>query len=319
MKNTLRLAALVPLLFLPGLVSPPAHAQREPRGTPCANENGRCEFAGTATIYYGARDRWVTRQASNGIDCNNQTFGDPIVGVVKRCFREGGMPLVSAPRGERCARENGRCDFRGAATIYYGAKNRWVTRSASDGIDCNNATFGDPIVGVVKDCYRDGGRAAVEAPRTRHIALQSDTGQFFSRCRTCQDTVGDLPDTATVHIPSPDRNPWARMEVVPLSNGKVALKADTGKYFARCNGCIRGGTTPDFITVHATNPEREPWAQFTLEQLPGGKVALRSDTGKYVARCNGCSSSSKYPDTVTVHMDSWRNAPWAQWTLVEVP
>jgi cytochrome P450 len=151
------------------------------------------------------------------------------------------------------------------------------------------------------------------------IALQADTGKWFSRCNNCQQTTNNNPDTITVHIDSPVSNhPYAQFEVVDVGGGKIALKADTGKYVARCNGCIVNGAYPDFVTVHVDDPAAS-WAQFTPERLANGKYALKADTGKYVARCNGCSPTSAYPDTVTIHVDDPNNAPWAQWTVSYIP
>jgi len=99
------------------------------------------------------------------------------------------------------------------------------------------------------------------------IALQADTGKWFSRCSGCQQTVGNNPDTITVHIDSPvSGHPYAHFDVVDVGNGKIALKADTGKYVARCNGCIVNGAYPDFVTVHVDDPSL-PHAQFTPELL----------------------------------------------------
>jgi hypothetical protein len=53
-----------------------------------------------------------------------------------------------------CAVEGQRCNFNGAANVVYGAGSTWTsTRSYTGGVDCNNATFGDPRYGVVKACY----------------------------------------------------------------------------------------------------------------------------------------------------------------------
>ncbi|GBF79473.1 cytochrome P450 [Aphanothece sacrum] len=151
------------------------------------------------------------------------------------------------------------------------------------------------------------------------IALQADTGKWFSRCNNCQQTVNNVSDTITVHIDSPVANhPYAHFDVIDVGGGKIALKADTGKYVARCNGCIVNGAYPDFVTVHIDDPSL-PYAQFTPERLANGKYALKADTGKYVSRCNGCSPTSAYPDTVTIHVDDPNNAPWAQWTVSYIP
>lgn len=148
------------------------------------------------------------------------------------------------------------------------------------------------------------------------IALQADTGEWLSRCNNCQQTVGNkYPDTVTVHIDNPDSsNPYAQFEILDVGGGKIALKADTGKYVARCHNCITHGAYPDFLTVHVDDPS-VPYAQFTPELLENGKYALKADTGKYVARCRNCSIGAAYPDTVTIHVDDPTNAPYAQWNI----
>ncbi len=151
------------------------------------------------------------------------------------------------------------------------------------------------------------------------MTLRSDSGRFMARCNGCQRTVNNLADTATVHMDSAGpESPWARFQVEAQEDGKVAFRSDNGKYLARCNGCIVGGAKIDALTVHVTNPRKEPWALFTIVPLKNGKVALRADTGKYVARCNGCSPGATTPDTVTIHVDDPNTAPWAQWELTQV-
>ena len=150
------------------------------------------------------------------------------------------------------------------------------------------------------------------------IALQSDEGTYFARCNGCQKTVNNgAPDTVTTHVKAPTE-PYAQFEVVTLGNGKIALKADTGKFVARCNGCIVGGKVPDFVTVHATDSS-QPYAQFKPVLLTNGKWALQSDTGKYAARCNGCSPGATTPNSVTVHATDPNKEAYAQWTLATVP
>ena len=53
-----------------------------------------------------------------------------------------------------CANEGERCSFNGIADVAYGANDQFNYRyEVSGGIDCINATFGDPIMGVRKACY----------------------------------------------------------------------------------------------------------------------------------------------------------------------
>ena len=61
----------------------------------CANENGTCSFSGSASVAYGANGVFVYRSASNGIACNNATFGDPAPGVAKACYFQPGGNLVT--------------------------------------------------------------------------------------------------------------------------------------------------------------------------------------------------------------------------------
>jgi hypothetical protein len=149
----------------------------------------------------------------------------------------------------------------------------------------------------------------------KKISLQADTGKFFSRCNGCQTTVNSVQDTVAVHTAAatPDQT-WARFEVVDAGGGKIALKADTGKYVARCQGCVIGGTQPDFAFIQSPDPGPAP-VQFTPELLPNGKYAFKSDTGKYMARCNGCSPGATVPDTVTMSSSNAATDPLAQWTI----
>ena len=53
-----------------------------------------------------------------------------------------------------CANENQLCSFSGTKDVAYGANSQFFYKyGVANGIDCNNATFGDPISGVVKACY----------------------------------------------------------------------------------------------------------------------------------------------------------------------
>ena len=52
----------------------------------CAREGGHCTFRGPGMLRYGAEGRYVYREASNGLACNNDAFGaDPRPGESKRC------------------------------------------------------------------------------------------------------------------------------------------------------------------------------------------------------------------------------------------
>ena len=86
---------------------------------------------------------------------------------------------------------------------------------------------------------------------------------------------------------------------------------------ARCGNC-GPGAYPDSVGVHAVESEKnKPWAQWKL-LLVGDKIALRSDTGKYLARCHKCwKGNGKKEDGAFIHVSSFSGNPHALWTLVD--
>jgi Flp pilus assembly pilin Flp len=69
--------------------TPAATATLEPTPTPdwafCANENAYCSFSGEKEVRYGANGTYVYRTFTDGTQCSNAIFGDPIYGTVKLC------------------------------------------------------------------------------------------------------------------------------------------------------------------------------------------------------------------------------------------
>jgi len=128
-----------------------------PQGTRCGAEGQRCQFRGAATVHYGAGSSWVSRAFVNGVNCTNSAFGDPAPDVVKACYVE---PAASAPDGQRCANEGGLCNFRGSATVYYGAGRSWVSQHLRGPVECSNAVFGDPAINASKSCFVEGNRSS---------------------------------------------------------------------------------------------------------------------------------------------------------------
>ena len=146
------------------------------------------------------------------------------------------------------------------------------------------------------------------------IALQADTGRYVSRCNGCSPNAA-YPDSVTVHIESPAGLPYAQWIVHRLKNGKVALQcSDTKRFLARCNDCHRNGAYPDSAFVHVKSHVGAPFAQWAVRVMPNGKVTFQADTGRYLARCNGCVGSGSYPDAGFVHSTD-PNEPWAQFNV----
>ena len=59
---------------------------RPNRWTACADEGEFCDFRGRKVVRYGARGRFTEDVFRNGVECDNQTFGDPARGAKKRCY-----------------------------------------------------------------------------------------------------------------------------------------------------------------------------------------------------------------------------------------
>ncbi len=102
-------------------------------------------------------------------------------------------------------------------------------------------------------------------------ALKADSGNYLARCNNCI-SGGAYPDSAFVHVPEAQlmSSPWAQFTLRKLSNGKYALKADSGNYLARCNNCISGGAYPDSAFVHVPEAQlmSSPWAQWEIGLIP---------------------------------------------------
>ncbi|OQR83689.1 cytochrome P450, partial [Thraustotheca clavata] len=150
------------------------------------------------------------------------------------------------------------------------------------------------------------------------IALQADTGKFVARCNGCIPG-GAYPDSAFVHVTQVNGNPWAVWKVTNTGNGKLALQADNGNYLARCNNCAPGAAYPDEAFVHVKDWNGAPYAQWTCVDGGSGKIALQSDTGKFLGRCNNCLTNGANPDSAFVHVTSTSNAPWALFSVVRIP
>ncbi|RQM27595.1 hypothetical protein B5M09_010155 [Aphanomyces astaci] len=145
------------------------------------------------------------------------------------------------------------------------------------------------------------------------ISLRADTNLFMGRCDGCVPG-GAYQDSAFVHVSDPKDAPWAQWKVFNTLDGKLVLQADTGKFLGRCNNCAPGAAYPDEAFVHVQDWNTSPWAQWVCVDAGNGKIALQADSGRYLARCEGCIPRA-YPNTAFVHATSV-SEPYAQWAVV---
>ncbi|KAG9401945.1 hypothetical protein AC1031_007647 [Aphanomyces cochlioides] len=128
------------------------------------------------------------------------------------------------------------------------------------------------------------------------VTLLGDNGNYLARCN-----IAPLE--------------FAKRQVFNTGDGKLAFQADTGKFIARCNGCAPTATSPDDAFLNVSDWRGALFAQWSCEDVGGGKIALKADTGNYLARCNGCLGGAPYPDTAFVHAKTWFGAPWTATNL----
>jgi hypothetical protein len=68
--------------------------------------------------------------------------------------------LAASSSWSVAAQENGRFQVSGTRLTRYGVEGHWVEKSFTDSeVECSNATYGDPVVGTVKECQVDDGVA----------------------------------------------------------------------------------------------------------------------------------------------------------------
>lgn len=161
---------------------------RSPKGQQCAMEGQTCSFQGQAVVYYGHGQRWVMRRLQGPVACNNQTFGDPVVGTKKRCMVDAASrptlkgPVVGSAKGRECAKEGKTCAFDGQHDVFYGYGTRWVRLRLKGPAACNNQTFGDPVPGTRKSCRVDAPPPLkgelVGAPQGRRCASERETCSY---------------------------------------------------------------------------------------------------------------------------------------------
>ena len=169
----------------------------------CAGEGGTCSFSGTRQVRYGANGVYAYKSATDAISCSNAVFGDPVYGQAKSCSyadtTTSTTTTTTAPTTTTspsttptvsnwiaCAGEGGTCSFSGTRQVRYGANGTYAYTSATGGVSCSNAVFGDPVYGQAKSCsYADtttGTTSTTTAPTTTTTTATAPSTQTWTRC-----------------------------------------------------------------------------------------------------------------------------------------
>lgn len=86
---------------------------------------------------------------------------------------------------------------------------------------------------------------------------------------------------------------------------KVAIKADTGAWWGRCNQCQHtvNDAYPDTVMLGEKSAEPKVKEQhFEMHKLADGRVAFKADTGLWVGTCTDCIVKGAKKDFITIHV-----------------
>lgn len=136
-----------------------------PGYVPCALELAICTFSGTAQVAFGGigpndpfngSNYFTYKTLSGGAVCQPITFGvlPAANNVTARCYYKAMGPPRMDAFGAICAQENSLC-FVGntPAIVAYGNGSQWTFKSGLTGyVNCNDATFGYPLLSGPKSC-----------------------------------------------------------------------------------------------------------------------------------------------------------------------
>jgi subtilisin family serine protease len=229
----------------------------------CANEGGTCTLSAVNDLAFGANGMFTAQFGRTGnVPCTTAVFGEIASGQLRACYSK---PSSSGPTGYfKCADENGKCSLGGASDVAYGANGVFTYRTNLAGtIACNNATFGDPIGGVVKACYY---KLVITK---RAVALKARAnGRYVSADNDGKNSLIANQDSILI---------WETFDVLDNEDGTVSLKA-------RINGRYVTAENAGHAPLIANRAAVGLWEKFELITNPDGSVSLRARVnGRYVA------------------------------------
>ncbi len=82
-----------------------------------------------------------------------------------------------------CASEGGTCNVPGTYTVRYGASGNYNYLKVTGSVACNNATFGDPMIGTAKNCHYITGNSSLTGNGVLYI-VDIGTGAVIKKIDT---------------------------------------------------------------------------------------------------------------------------------------
>lgn len=173
-------------------------------------------------------------------------------------------PVATPPAGYTfCVLEGQRCNFSGRMDIAYGANGIYYYQSGIvDGIDCNNATFGDPLPNVQKACYTK--LSPDTTPPSISITQQPPSlGSWYASDQTIAFTVSDSGGSGVRGYKLAwDQNPPGGSEIAGASGSVNLSSAGQGQHWLYLQAWDNAGNPSavqtvgwlGYDTVAPTNP-----------------------------------------------------------------
>lgn len=148
------------------------------------------------------------------------------------------------------ASENGSYQLKEQKLIRYGANGKFVYKTLSGNQTCNNATFGDPVPGVVKKCYSCIDNIALGKTSRQSSNYAAAAG--LSKSAVDGNTNGRWTNKSVTHT-RPQSNPWWEVDlgqVYDIERIKIWNRTDCCRDRLR-NFYIMASPTP--ITANSTS------------------------------------------------------------------
>jgi hypothetical protein len=202
---------------------------------PCATEGGLCRVNGEGVVRFGIEGRYEYRSVSGPVMCNTDTFGDPAQGLLKSCAVNTSGSTSGNPYGRNngdwnrpnpnasgsasaggwltCAQEDDVCRFNGTRPVRYGVPGHYMTGMATNGMACNNQTFGgDPAPGTRKHCQVGNGDVRSSSPSMGGYPVQGNSNDRSGPWVACaqEGELCRVPRDATVRFGVQGRYAYAQ-------------------------------------------------------------------------------------------------------------
>ncbi len=213
-------------------------------------------------------------------------------------------PMVTTPPAgyTLCATEGQQCNFSGTANVIYGANNTWTSpRSFTDSVSCNNSTFGDPLMQVLKACYTS---TSAEPPATPVVPATppASVAYYFSDCQAGA-AVGCVPGNNA--NPGTQAAPKQNLTGIDVNN----LPAGAALFFNR------GGAWNSSTTV-LENPQTTAAAPLVFDAYGTGPLpTFRQSSGNMFhmgGNWNNTSNDGGYTFR-NIKFDGLGTATWGFW------